>query len=108
MRLALFLLTFLLPLKAQASCPELKYIKGPIKEIHDRLAQNSETPIVINGKKYIVRHDMYGKSVDDLLGGYFQGYILDRLKETTLNECRYRVRDDRTPVRGYFVLSPAS
>lgn len=103
-RLTLFLLTILLPWQAEAACPELKYIKKSINEIRDRLIQSSEAPIVIKGMKFSVHHGTSGKSVDDLLKGNFEGYIIDRLKETTLGECHYRIRDDRTPVRGGFVL----
>lgn len=104
MRVYLYLITFLLPLKAWATCPELAFITESIKEIHARLIQNSDAPLVIKGMKFIVRHGEGGKSVDDLLGGNFQGYRIDRFKETTPGKCRYRVRDDRTPVTGDFIL----
>jgi len=104
MRFILFLLTTLLPLKAGATCPELTSIKESIKEIRDRLAKNSDEPLIIKDIKFIARHGENGKAVDDLLAGNFQGFTIDRFKETTPGECRYRVRDDRTPVVGHFVL----
>lgn len=104
MRFVLFLLTVLLPLKVEATCPELALIKKSIKEIHDRLAINSDEPLIINDMKFIARHGENGKAVDDLLAGNFQGYTIDRFKETTPGECRYRVRDDRAPVVGHFIL----
>ena len=61
---------------------------------------------MINGQKYKARYDEPNQAVDDLLAGNFQGYVIERLKETTPDECHYRLRDDRTPVHGSFILKP--
>ncbi|MBY0502027.1 MAG: hypothetical protein K2P93_08540 [Alphaproteobacteria bacterium] len=104
MRFPILLLTLLLPLSTWAECPDLVTIKGSLKDIREHLRKNSEENLMIKGVKYKVRHEEDSPAVDDLLAGNFEGYIIDRLKETVPGECHYQVRDDRTPVRGHFIL----
>lgn len=104
MRFPLFLLTLLLPFSSGTACPDLAAIKGSLNDIRERLKKNSGENLVIKGIKYKVRHEEDSPAVDDLLAGNFEGYIIDRLKETVPGECHYQVRDDRTPVRGHFIL----
>jgi len=104
MRIYLYILAFFLPFKAWAACPELKYIRDFLPIIREKLVQNSDEPLVINGVKFQVRHQGPHQPVHDLLAGIFEGYTIDRLKETTPGVCLYRLRDNRTPVQGKFML----
>lgn len=104
MRQFLFFITVLLPLQSWAACPPLNDIKEVLKEIHDRLTKNPENSLSIRDVDYMVRHGEGGKAVEDILAGDYRGYVMDRLKETTPGVCRYRLRDDKTPMRGHFIL----
>jgi hypothetical protein len=104
MRFPFFLLTLLFSFSTWATCPDLATLKGSLNDIRERLKKNSEENLIIKGIKYKVRHEEDSPAVDDLLAGNFEGYIIDRLKETVPGECHYQIRDDRTPVRGHFIL----
>lgn len=95
----------LLPLQAMAGCPHNKFIQENINEVKDRLLSNSHEPLVIESISYTVEHGDDGKAVDDLIAGNFEGYYIDRFKEVIPGKCVYRLRDDRTPARGTFVLT---
>lgn len=108
MRPFLTLLILMLPLNAWAEGEGLKSNKDVIphlKEIHARLETHSDKPVMINGKKYIVRPGKDGKAAKSLLAGDYRGYFLDRLQSKKKGDHNFYVRDDKSPVKGGFTLT---
>jgi len=105
MRKLFFTIALLLPFQLSASCPALKDVVDSLPDIDQALSPHSNMHVIINGVKHKAHREIEDSpAVDDLLSGNFDGFGIERLTETTPGECRYRVKDDRTPVNGVFIL----
>lgn len=83
--------------------PQIKVNLPAIKEAFDK----DRGIVMINGKTYAISRGKEGKVIDDFLNDKFDGYQIYRVekKDGTLL-CMYVVYDQKTHIRGSFLLKP--
>ncbi len=72
-------------------------------DIHQAL-KRPEIDMIIKRVSYQIVPIGDKEALMDLLNGNVEGFILERLRDTTQAECVFRVRDDQTTVSRKFVI----